>query len=93
MQACFKERYAARYYLQGCPPGVHSSCRKCLGAAVVLTRATLYEKLGGRDAVIAAVDKFYVKVGCCSRATCCLANQDPALLTSSWYGMGALHIG
>lgn len=27
-----------------------------------MTRATLYEKLGGRDAVNAAVDKFYVKV-------------------------------
>jgi truncated hemoglobin YjbI len=27
-----------------------------------MTRATLYEKLGGRDAVNAAVDTFYVKV-------------------------------
>jgi truncated hemoglobin YjbI len=31
-------------------------------AAVVLTRATLFEKLGGKDAVNLAVDKFYEKV-------------------------------
>ena len=29
----------------------------------MLTRATLFEKLGGKDAVNLAVDKFYEKVG------------------------------
>jgi hypothetical protein len=57
----------------------------CLGAAV-MTRATLYEKLGGRDAVNAAVDKFYVKVNAVVWLVGpAVAHQGQGLtMTSSW---------
>jgi len=40
----------------------HSSSRNVIARAAVTTKTTLYEKLGGQPAVIAAVDKFYEKV-------------------------------
>lgn len=52
-------------------------------AAAVVTRATLYEKLGGKDAVNLAVDKFYDKVMKQEAAIrACL--QDMFEVLSSW---------